>query len=212
MGLGTGDGPGGVGGRGGGEPGAQRRGGDLREHDAEGLAAHLADPLPVGGNVGVDSGAVPVGLPADRRTLGQQAVLAGEVRQKAPRIRGVAGVEGGGDDRRRPSGFHKNVVITGHGRLHDRLQQVPLAAPVVVQGLHGDTGPFGDAGHGGRRVAPLGELGPGRGQQQPPGLAPGRLARFPLPADPPGPGPGCRGPRGLSWFVLPGHEAILACA
>ena len=64
------------------------------------------------------------------------------------------------------AGLHRGVVVASHGGFHDRLQQVPLVAPVVVQGLHRDAGPFGDADHGGRRVTPLGELGPGGGEQR----------------------------------------------
>ena len=61
----------------------------------EGLAAHLAEPLPVGGDIGIGGGSVPVGLPADRRPLGEQPVLAGEVRHEAAGVGGGVGTEGG---------------------------------------------------------------------------------------------------------------------
>ena len=79
-----------------------------------------------------------------------------------------------------------HVLVAGHGAFHDGAQQVPLVAPVGVEGLHGHVGPLGDADHGGRRVAALGELGLGGGEQPPAGLAPGGLPRLALPADPPG--------------------------
>src|SRR6185437_16901603 len=153
--------PGGVGGGGGGQAGAQRGRRNPAEQGAERLAADLAEPLPVGGGVGVHGGGVPVGLPADRRPLGEQPVLAGEVRQQPAGVGGVVRAERGDDDGRRPPGGHRGVVIAGDGGFHDRLQQVPLVTPVVVQALHRDAGPAGDPGHGGRRVAALGELGPG---------------------------------------------------
>jgi hypothetical protein len=119
---------------------------------------------------------------ACRRPLGQQPVLVAEVDQEPAGIAGVAGIQRGEDDGRRLPALERQIVVPGHRTLHHRAQQVPLVAPVGVQRLHGDVGPLGDADHRGRRVAPLGEFGPRRGEQPPAGLAPRRLARFPLPA------------------------------
>jgi hypothetical protein len=111
MGLRAGDRPDGVGGEGGGQAGAQRGVRDPGEQGVEGLAAHLAEPLPAGGDVGVGGGSVAVGLPAARRTPGEQPVLAGEVREQAAGIGAVVEAEGGGDDLGRLPPRRRGLVV-----------------------------------------------------------------------------------------------------
>jgi hypothetical protein len=106
--------PGRVGGCGVGEPRAQRLGGQPGERGVETLSAHVAELLPVIGDVGVHGRAVPIGLPAHCRSFGQQPVLVGEVGQQPAGVFGVAGIEGGGQDGQRlPGGFQRNVVTAG---------------------------------------------------------------------------------------------------
>ena len=77
-----------------------------------------------------------------------------------------------------------DVVVARDRQLEDATQQVPLAAPRVIERLDSDVGPRGDLRDGRGAVAVLGELVAGRQQQPAPCLTPGRLARLPLPADP----------------------------
>jgi hypothetical protein len=154
----------------------------------ESLPPEVIELPPVGGEVGVDPGAVPVSVPADRGPLGHQPVLVAEMGQQLAGVVGLAGIEGRGENGRRLPGGQRNVFVAGHRALHHGAQQVPLVAPVRVQGLHGDVGPLGDPDHGGRGVAPFRELGAGGDEQPPARLAPDGLARFALPAHPPGPG------------------------
>jgi len=56
------------------------------------LSAQVVEMPPVRGDVRVDGGAVPVGLPADRGPLGQQPVLVAEVGQQPAGIGGAAAI------------------------------------------------------------------------------------------------------------------------
>jgi hypothetical protein len=58
----------------------------------ESLPPEVIELPPVGGEVRVDPGAVPVGVPADSGPLGHQPVLVAEMGQQLPAVVGLAGI------------------------------------------------------------------------------------------------------------------------